>query len=360
MPSSKAGNISIIPPGFDSLLITRLTNVRYLTGFTGSSGCAIITQRGRRIFFTDFRYRDQAAREVKGFEVEIVPGAALAGACAAVARRRLKLGITGFEAAYLSHQEYLMVRKLLKGTGARLREAGGSVEAQREVKSGKEISRIKKACAIADHAMRKLCRTKVTGRSELEVAWLLEATMRQAGSGPLPFEVIVASGPRSAMPHGAPTTRMIGPAELVVVDLGASVDGYCSDMTRTFATGHLSARQEKIYRVVSEAQELAFSQAAAGVSCAELDALARGHITEAGFGEAFGHSLGHGVGLEAHEGPVLAPRSAEILAAGMTVTIEPGIYLPRTGGVRIEDTVLVGARKARRLTCFPRDLTLLR
>ncbi|MFA5800995.1 MAG: Xaa-Pro peptidase family protein [Thermoleophilia bacterium] len=346
-----------IPAGYDSLLVTHLPNVRYLTGFSGSAGCVLVTG-SRKLFFTDFRYRAQAMRQVKGFDVHIVPSGALAGACGYAAKRRLKLGIIGFEAAHLSQRSFLEIKKILKGT--RFKDAGGIVEKKRLVKSRSEIGRIRKACALADLAMAKLRRTKVTGRTEKEVAWMLETAMREAGSDALPFEIIVASGPRSAMPHGVASGRVIRPDELVVVDLGASVDGYCSDITRTFATGGLSRRQAEIYRIVQEAQQAALEGAGPGVPCSDLDGIARGHITASGYGEAFGHSLGHGVGLEAHEGPVLAPRSNEILRAGMIVTIEPGIYVERVGGVRIEDTILVGPSGPERLTGFTRELTRLR
>ncbi|MFA5809136.1 MAG: Xaa-Pro peptidase family protein, partial [Thermoleophilia bacterium] len=336
-----------IPRDYDSLLITHLPNVRYLTGFSGSAGCVLIT-RAKKLFFTDFRYQAQAKREVRRFDVHIVPAAALAGACGYAVKRRLKLGIVGYEAAHLNQRSFLEVKKILKGTS--FKDSEGIVEKSRQIKSRTEISRIRKACALADLAMEKLRRTKVTGKTEKEIAWLLESAMRMAGSGALPFEIIVASGPRSAMPHVVASGRVIRPDELVVVDLGASVDGYCSDMTRTFTTGELSRRQAEIYRIVREAQEVALEGARPGVPCADLDGMARRRITEAGYGDAFGHSLGHGVGLEAHEGPVLAPRSKEILRAGMTVTIEPGIYVERIGGVRIEDTILVGSTGPVRLT----------
>ncbi len=342
---------------FDSLIVTHLPNIRFLTGFTGSSGCVLITPR-KRFFFTDFRYREQAANEVKDFEVHITPGAALDGCCRYIIARRLKTGVIGFEGNQISLREHKLLRKLLKGS--RFFDASGEVEKQRRIKSRQEITHLRRACAIADAAYKKLARSKVIGKSEKEIAWMLESTMRQAGSGPMPFEIIVASGPRSAMPHGAASGRIIGKGELVVVDLGATVAGYCSDATRTFATGPLKPKQEKIYQVVEAAQQMALEDVAAGMSCAEIDKIARDHIAAAGFGKAFGHSLGHGVGLEAHEGPVLSPKSKEVLESGMTVTIEPGIYLEGIGGVRIEDTVLVNARGAERLTKFPRGLTSLK
>lgn len=341
----------------DSLLVTHLANVRYLTGFTGSAGCALITPR-QRLFFTDFRYRTQAAREVRGFRMVITGGPALTGAADHVRRRRLKLGVLGYEAGHLTQAHFAALKKALKGV--RLKDCGGAVERLRQVKDSTELAAVRRACRIADGALAQLMRRRLTGRSELEVSWMLEQAMREAGSGPLPFPVIVASGPRSAMPHAAPTRRAIRHGELVVIDMGASVGGYCSDITRTFATGKLPWRLAQVYEVVRQAQELALAAVRPGAACAAVDALARGRISEAGYGRQFGHALGHGVGLEAHEGPVLASRSRQRLATGMTVTVEPGIYLEGRGGVRIEDTVLVGARGPRPLTVTTRELTYLR
>ena len=341
----------------DSLLVTRLANVRYLTGFTGSAGCALVTPR-QKLFFTDFRYRTQAAKQVTGFRTVIVGGPALEGAAAYAGRRKVKLGTLGFEGRHLSQAQHAALRKALKGV--RLKDCGGVVERRRQVKDRRELAAIREACRLADAALTRLLRRRLTDRSELEVAWMLERTMREAGSGQLPFPVIVASGPRSAMPHAEPTGRIIRPGELVVIDMGASVDGYCSDITRTFATGTLPRLLENVYGLVRQAQAMSLAAARPGARCADVDALARGHIAEAGFGRQFGHALGHGVGLEAHEGPVLASRSREVLAAGMTVTVEPGVYLEGRGGVRIEDTVLVGDRGPVPLTVTPRELIRLR
>lgn len=341
----------------DSLLVSHLANVRYLTGFTGSSGCVLITAR-QRLFFTDFRYRLQAARQVRGYRLVVTGGAALEGAAAYAGSRRLKLGTLGYEGRHLRQAQFGALKKALRGV--KLKDCGGAVERLRQVKDRGELAAVRRACGIADAALARLRRRRVTGSSELQVAWMLERSMREAGSGPLPFPIIVASGARSAMPHAVPTERIIRPGELVVVDMGASVGGYCSDITRTFATGPLPSKLEEVYRVVQEAQALAMAAARPGTACAEVDALARGHIAAAGYGPQFGHALGHGIGLEAHEGPVLASRSRDALAAGMTVTVEPGVYLEGRGGVRIEDTVLIGARRSVPLTTAPRELIFLR
>jgi len=345
------------PCKYDSLLVTYLPNVRYLTGFSGSSACVLLTPR-RGYFFTDFRYEAQSAKEVKGFDVRIVRGGALDGCCRHIISRKLKTGVIGFDGAHISLREHQLVRKLLRGFS--LCDAAGAVEKQRLIKSSGEIAKLQKAAKIADAAYARLARSKVVGKTELEIAWMLESSMREAGSGPMPFEIIVASGPRSAMPHGVATKRKIRPGELVVVDMGASVDGYCSDTTRTFATGPLPRKLAGIYQIVYEAQRFAVDNISAGTACMDADRFARDPIAAAGYGADFGHSLGHGVGLEPHEGPVLSSISQDILSAGMTVTVEPGIYLDRLGGVRIEDTVLVGSRGVRPLTDFPRELITLR
>lgn len=344
-------------PGCDSLLVAYLPNVRYLTGFSGSSGCALVTRR-KKVFFTDSRYEIQAARQVREFEVVVAGGPPLQAVCQYIKSHRMKMAALGYEGAHLSCRQLAYLRRNLRGI--KLTDKGGCVEEQRLLKDRRELARIRRAAGIADLALERLCRSRVVGKSEAQVAWMLETFMREAGSEAPPFEIIVASGPRSAMPHGVASGRIIRKDELVLVDLGASVDGYCSDMTRTFATGELTGRQLEIYRTVQEAQELAIKGIRSGVKASEIDGLARNHIIAAGYGDAFGHSLGHGIGLEAHEGPVLASRSKDLLPAGATVTVEPGIYLKRAGGVRIEDTVLVGSKGAVSLTHFPRHLIKLR
>lgn len=347
-----------LPEGdFDSLLVTASANVRYLTGFTGSAGCALITPR-QRYLFTDFRYETQAAREAGGFRVEIIAGELLAGVCRFAMDRRLKLGVLGYDAVHLSQRGFAAIKKQLKGV--RMADAAGAVEALRQAKTAAEVRRIRKAAAIADRALTRLSRARVSGRSELELAWMLETSMREAGSGPLPFEVIVASGPHSAMPHARPGKRRLREGDLLLVDMGAEWQGYGCDISRTFAVGRLAPALEKIYEEVRKAQALGVEAAVAGRTGAEVDAAARRQIDAAGFGDRFRHAAGHGVGLETHEAPSISPLAGAGLTPGMVITVEPGIYLPGRGGVRIEDTVLVGSRKATRLTGFPRELRILR
>lgn len=342
---------------FDSLLVSAPANVRYLTGFTGSSGCVLVTPR-QRFLFTDFRYETQAAREVSGFRVEIIAGNLLEGVGAFILRRRLKTGVLGYEGAALSQRDFSRLKRQLKGI--RLLDAGAAVEELRQEKKPAEISRMRRAAAIADQALKRLGRSRVSGRSELEVAWMLEAAMREAGSEPLPFDVIVASGPQSALPHARPGRRIIRKGDLLMVDLGARWQGYVCDMTRTFAVGELAPPLRSVYDIVREAQERAVAAVLPGSLAATVDSAAREFIADAGFGDRFRHSTGHGVGLETHEGPSISPRSQTRLAPAMTITVEPAIYLKNRGGVRIEDTVLVGRRRPERLTTFPRELRFLR
>lgn len=343
--------------GCDSLLVTDPANVRYLTGFSGSSGCALITPR-QRLFFTDSRYQLRAEKEVKGFSVRIVSRALLDGACVYVNSKKIALGNLGFEGRHLSYAQHLGLRRSLKKI--KLIDAGDAVKNLRAIKTRREIGSIRKAASIADAAFKKLKSMKVVGRSEREVAAILEYTMKQNGSERMPFEIIVASGRRTAMPHAATSGRIIRKDELLLIDMGASVDGYCCDVTRTFATGRLPARLQSLYRIVMEAQGRAIGALKPGLALKDADSLARDHITSAGYGRNFRHSLGHGVGLETHEAPVLSPLSEGTLEQGMTVTVEPGIYVSGSGGVRIEDTILIDSRGPVMLTRFTRELINLR
>lgn len=346
-----------LPRGIDSLLVTHMPNVRYMSGFSGSSGAVLVTPRNSYLF-TDFRYRQQALREAGRLRVRIVPGEPAGAALAYAVRRGIALGTLGFEGGRLSQRDCLRLRRMLRGV-APMRDAGDVVEQARTIKSRAEVARIAAAAAIADDALGRLTRTSVVGRTESEVAWRLERWMREAGSAELPFSIIVASGPRSAMPHGTAGARVIRAGDLVVVDLGARVSGYASDITRTFAAGGVSRRKQEIYRIVREAQEQALGALRGGERCSELDRVARDYISSKGFGGAFGHALGHGVGLEPHEAPTLSSRSRETLAAGMVVTVEPGVYIEGVGGVRIEDTVAVTKSGYRRLTGFSHELISL-
>ena len=334
----------------DRMLVTDLTNVRYLTGFTGTNG-ACVCGPDLRVFLTDFRYTERAAAEVEGWEPLTVSGDWL-GAIA----ERLQ-GKAGFE------DDHMAVRILekLKGKladGVEAVPAGGIVEGLRRVKDEGELAAIAAASQIADEVWLWSVERGLAGRSEREVARAAEARIRELGGDPS-FPAIVAAGPNGALPHAEPGEREIGRGELVVFDMGAKVDGYCSDGTRTYATGDPGEQGREVYDVVLRAQLASLEAVVAGASAPAVDGVARKVIGEAGYGEHFGHGLGHGVGLEVHEGPHLSPKAEDTLAADEVVTVEPGIYLPGKLGVRIEDFVVVTEDGYRNLSTLPKELTIV-
>jgi len=334
----------------DRLLVTDLVNVRYLTGFGGTNG-ACVCGGGERLFFTDFRYTERAEAEVEGWETITVKDDWLGGIAAHLTGR------TGFE----DQQMAVRTLKRLEGKlpdGVSLEGAGGAVEKLRRVKDEAELAAIAAASELADEIWRRALEDGLTGRSELEVARAAEARMREQGAEPS-FPVIVAAGPNGALPHAEPGERRIGRGELVVFDMGAKLDGYCSDGTRTFATGDPGERGRGVYEVVRAAQEAGLEAVRAGASAEAVDGVARERIAAAGHGEHFGHGLGHGVGLEVHEEPRVSPRSEAVLEAGEVVTVEPGVYLPGELGVRIEDLVVVTAEGHRNLSGLPKELQLV-
>jgi Xaa-Pro aminopeptidase len=320
----------------DLLLVTGLTNVRYLTGYTGTNGLAIVGP-GTRRFLTDFRYVEQAGAQVADFDRETVP-------------RDLRLGLgdgwpegpvrLGFEDQHVSVRSAGLLRETLPDR-VELVPAGGLVEAQRAVKEPGELAAIRAAAALTDEVYEAVAAQGVVGRTEREIAIALEHEMRLRGADDPAFPSIVASGPHGAQPHALPRDAPVEPGVLITLDIGARVDGYCADCTRTWATGELPDDLAEIHALVLRAQEAGVAAVRSGRSGREVDAVARGIIEAAGSGERFGHGLGHGVGLEIHEDPRLAQTSEERLAAGHVVTVEPGIYVPRRGGARIEDLVVV-------------------
>jgi Xaa-Pro aminopeptidase len=334
----------------DRLLVTDLTNVSYLTGFTGTNG-ACICGSGLRLFLTDFRYTERAAAEVEGWEPITVEGDWL-GAIA----ERLE-GRTGFE------DDQMAVRSLerLQGKlpeGVEMVAAGGLVERLRRVKDEQELAAIEAASKLADEVWEWSLERGLAGRSEREVARAAEARIRELGGDPS-FPAIVAAGPNGALPHAEPGERQIGLGELVVFDMGAKLDGYCSDGTRTYATGEPGEEARAVYETVLAAQLAALAAIEAGAKGEDVDAVARRVIGEAGHGERFGHGLGHGVGLEVHEAPRLSLRSDDVLEAGEVVTVEPGIYLPGKLGVRIEDLVVVTEHGYTNLSALPKSLQIV-
>ncbi|HET9002274.1 MAG TPA: aminopeptidase P family protein [bacterium] len=336
-----------------ALLILKNENRRYVTGFTGSAGLALITPD--EIFLgVDFRYEEQAADEAP--ECTVVRGGRdPLGALAAAVRGRTSRSI-GFESEFVPYAQVERLRE--KFAPAELVPLG-TVDRMRWVKDAAEVAAIARAVDIADAAYVHMLDVLRPGLSEGNAALELEIFMRRAGADRLAFETVLASGPRSALPHGRASERIMGAGELVTLDFGAISQGYCSDITRTVALGTADPRQRHIYDVVLDAQLQALAMMRAGVLCRDVDARARAVIAAAGFGEAFGHSLGHGVGLEVHEGPRLSPTEDAALEPGMILTVEPGIYLPGWGGVRIEDLVVVTQDGCRILTHAPKDFRVL-
>ena len=338
--------------GADLMLVTSLVNVRYLTGYTGSNGIALIGP-DTRVFITDFRYREQSATEVQdGFDRRIATLDLLEGIADELPVGALRMG---FEDGHLTVRAHARLAELLPDR-VELVAAGDPVEALRAVKEPEEVRRIRAASELADAALREIMEQGLAGRAEIEVAATLEAAMRRHGAQGASFQSIVAAGPHGALPHATPRDVPIGAAELVVIDWGAQLDGYCSDCTRTLATGELSETAQIAYDLVLEAQRAGLQAVAAGVSGRDADAAARTVIDDAGHSEHFGHGLGHGVGLEVHEAPRLSQRSDSVLQAGNVVTVEPGVYLPGEVGVRIEDLVVVTESGREILTAVPKEL----
>ncbi|MFZ0039716.1 MAG: Xaa-Pro peptidase family protein [Solirubrobacteraceae bacterium] len=338
--------------GVDLALITSLVNVRYLTGYTGSNGLALIGGDVRN-FVTDFRYLEQSKAEVDpAFTREITPVDLLDGISALLGDGRVRLA---FEDAHVTVREHVRLRDRL-AEHVELVTGGDLVEPLRAVKEADEIQRIRRAAEIADAALRDVMEQGLIGRTELDVAGALEASMRDRGADGPSFESIVAAGPHGARPHAQPRPVKIGAGELVVIDWGAQLEGYCSDCTRTLATGDPGQPAQAAYELVREAQLAGLEAVRAGVSGRDADSAARKVIDGGGHGEHFGHGLGHGVGLEIHEGPRLSQRSDSVLESGNVVTVEPGVYLPGEFGVRIEDLVVVTDSGPEILTSVPKEL----
>ena len=344
--------------GLDALLVTDLVNLRYLTGFTGTNGLAVVGagEDGARVFVTDFRYVERAAEEVQGFE-QRRGGRDLFDSVAEAlpAERPLRLG---FDDAHLPVRRHAELGAAL-GETVELVAAGGMVEDLRRVKDAGELDRIRAAAALADEAFSAMLERGLTGRTERAVALDLEDEMRHRGAEAPSFPSIIAAGPHGALPHAEPRDVEIEGGSLVVIDWGAIVDGYCSDCTRTVATGELDGEAVDVYRLVQRAQQAGLDAVRAGPSGREVDAAARTLIEEAGHGEEFGHGLGHGVGLEVHEAPRLAKSDESALQAANVVTVEPGVYLPGRFGVRIEDLVVVTEDGAEVLSSVGKDLITL-
>lgn len=343
--------------GLDALLVTKLANVRYLTGFTGSAGILLVTP-SHALFVTDGRYIEQSREQIEGagVDAEIAIGLTMAAqreVLAAAVTPGTRLALEDHSVTWAEQREYAATFE-----GVELVPAGTLVESLRRVKDAGEVDRIRAACAIADDAFQSLWPRLVGGITEAEFALALEFAMRERGASGNSFDPIIAAGPNGAKPHAVPTDRPIARNELVVCDFGCIVDGYCSDMTRTVAIGDPGPDARHLYDVVLDSQRAGRASVAAHVACADVDRASRDVIASAGWADAFSHSTGHGVGLEIHEAPRVASTARDTLLVGDVVTVEPGVYLPGIGGVRIEDTVVVTETGAEPLTLTPKELVL--
>ena len=335
--------------GVDALLVTHLPDVRYLCGFTGSNAALVLTGN-RSVLFTDGRYTAQARAEAAGTRVVIAKKPALAAACEWVAAAGVKR--CGFDAAQTTVAALDVMRKAVP---AKLRRslfhaAGSPVARLREVKDAEEIAAMRKAALLGCRLFDGILSYMQTGLTEAEVAAELEHAARLAGAEAMSFETIVASGARSALPHGRATTAKLPRRGFVTLDFGVVLNGYCSDMTRTVHMGPAQSNEREVYDAVLEAQQAGVARVAPGVTAGEVDEAARSVLRSARLDRYFSHSTGHGVGLEIHEGPRLAAKQTQVLEQGMIVTIEPGVYMPGRFGVRIEDMVLVTATGGQILT----------
>jgi len=337
----------------DALLVTRLPNWYYLTGFTGESGALIVGARTRPVLVTDGRFTVQARGETAGVRILLQAGGLLESTGQTL--REHKFRTVGFDPQQISVAQ---LKGLRKASGPRVRwvPAPGLVESLRMTKDASEIAQMRKAALLADELEAHAAKLLKPGLREFEVAAEIEYQMRKRGAYGPAFETIVASGPRGALPHARPTARRLRKNELVVLDLGAILGHYCSDITRTFFLGRAPARIRGWYRAVQEAQAAAVAAVKPGASCAEVDAAARDVLADQRLGKYFVHSTGHGLGIEVHEDPRVAKGQPRQLEPGNVVTIEPGVYVEGVGGIRIEDDVVVHAGRAEVLTRFTRDL----
>lgn len=335
--------------GLDALLISRPENYRYLSGFTGSSGWLVISHSDA-VLATDSRYTEQAKQETQGFEIIKIKG----GLDGWLPQLTSNLGWhkLGFEADHICYANYHKLSEIIKVRQANLEliPTTGLVEHLRSIKEPAELELIMKAVELTDAAFEHIKSVIRPGMTEREAAWEIEKFLRQNGSAGVPFEIIVASGPNSALPHAKPSERVIHSGEPVLIDMGAKIGGYCSDFSRTLCPGKADKTLQEIYNAVQEAQLTAIDKIESGMTASEADKLARDVIEQAGYGDNFGHGLGHGVGIAIHEPPTLSSTSTDLLVDGMIFTIEPGIYIAEYGGVRIEDMVTLEKGRIRVLT----------
>jgi Xaa-Pro aminopeptidase len=345
---------SITEKELDALLISQPENLRYLSGFTGSPGWLLISGRNA-ILVLDFLYVEQAKIESPGFEIIQIKQELhdwLPGLVSDSGWHKL-----GFEANLISYDAYHKLSEAIKTRQINLElvPTTGIVERLRSIKEPEELRSITKAVELADAALQQAKAMIRPGITEKEIAWEIEKNLRQKGSEGIPFEIIVASGPNSALPHARPAEKTIRSGEPVLIDMGARIGGYCSDLSRTLFIGKADETFNEIYNIVLKAQTTAIERIESDMTASQADQLARNVIEQAGYADAFGHGLGHGVGLAIHEFPRLGVSSSDSLADGMVFTIEPGIYLAGHGGVRIEDMAVLESGKAKVLTRAQKD-----
>ncbi len=344
----------LIVRGIDGLLLSNMINVKYISGFKGSYGFCLLTKNGA-FLLTDSRYILQARNQAECLEVIEVSGNLFEKINDLIIE--LEIRTLGFEEHTVTYSKYEELR--LRLNIEELVPAEEIVTNLRKIKDTTEIERIKRAAQITDFAFSHIIEWIKPGMTELEVALELEYYMRRNGASSVSFDIIVASGHRSALPHGIPSDKKIEVGDFVIMDFGCIYEGYCSDMTRTIGIGHLDAEQKRIYDIVLTAQLEALKFICPGKSGIEVDEVAREIIKDDGYGDSFGHGLGHGVGLEIHEAPTLSPRGKEILQPNMVVTVEPGIYIENFGGVRIEDLVVVKGNRISNLTTSKKELIII-
>lgn len=338
--------------GHDALLVTSRSNIRYLSGFHGTSGYLVVRADASAIVVTDARYAERVADELRtepDLSVTIAPAPAL----------DLLPGLVGDAASVALESDHLSWAQAMEVTdvlgAARTSPTSGLVEGLRERKDEEEIALIRAACAVTDRAFQAVIDNLRPGRSERDIAWAFTEAVRNVGGEGVAYPPIVASGPNASRPHHGTGDRALAMGDLVIVDAGAMVDGYRSDMTRSFVLGQPSARQQQMLEAVAEAQSRGVSAVAAGTAAADIDATCRSALDEAGWGEYFTHGTGHGIGLDIHEAPWVRATATATLAPGHVITVEPGVYLPGEGGVRWEDTVVVAATGSETLTLTPKQ-----
>ncbi len=341
----------------DAMLVTALPNIRYLTGFSGSAALLVVFAHAPSVLITDYRYSVQVQEEVGDHATVRIEAASLWNGVHDVLAAAEEGSRIAFEAAHLLFSDHERLAEI--GGRWQWKATTGVVEALRERKDAGELELIREAVRIAEAALELTIAQVHVGLTEQQVAGILEHHLRDLGSDAPPFETIVAAGERAALPHARASARVLQPAEFLLIDFGASFGGYCSDITRTFALKSVKPEMQGIHDIVREATLSASAGVRAGMRGRDADAIARGYIESRGFGELFGHSLGHGIGLEVHEGPRLARTADAPLPVGAVVTIEPGIYKPGWGGVRIEDDVYLADDGPQVLTGFPRELIVV-